>query len=292
MKLALGTVQFGLDYGISNADGKVSPTEIDAILQWAQAHHIDTLDCAATYGSSEQVLGETKLSQNFSIISKTPSLENVSISIAKQLSQSLSKLKRDNIDGLLLHNCDDLISTQKAQETYQQLKRLKTQGLVNKIGVSVYTTEQLIQIINNFDIDLVQLPINCFDQRFLKPGLLEELVQKNIEVHCRSAFLQGLLLMDNKSVPDYFADYQKYFQNFEALAQQLNCSKLTLALSIVAQNPLIERIVIGCCNKKQLEEIIQSYQMAQHLDLSTINFQSLACSEPALINPSLWSLND
>lgn len=292
MKLTLGTVQFGLDYGVSNNTGKVPDKEVHAILTSAISHGITTLDCAAAYGTSEQLIGDDPLSKKFTLVTKIPACTEKKINIASLLEQSLTKLKRDKIDTLLLHNADDLITNPQRDEIYQQLSNIKKQGLVNKIGVSVYTPAQLQEIIKNVAIDAVQVPINVLDQRFLQGDFLKKLQDKNIIVHCRSVFLQGLLLMEPSQVPSYFLPYQNILQAFAQLANQLTCSKLTLALAIVAQNSLINNIVIGCCSKKQLDEIVVSYQQAKKLNLPQLFFEQLASEDVSLINPSLWCVND
>ena len=175
---------------------------------------------------------------------------------------------------------------------YQQLVNLKKLNLTDKIGVSVYSPTQLEQIIEKYAIDTVQLPINLFDQRFLKKNLLEKLQRNNITVHARSVFLQGLLLMDQASIPDYFQPYQVQLQALYQLAKQLNCNKITLALALVVQNPFINNIVIGCCSKTQLDEIVTSYHKSNSLDLSLKTLKTLASEELNLIIPSLWCLDD
>lgn len=292
MKLALGTVQFGLNYGVSNEIGQVGAKEVSSILSAALAYNINTLDCAAAYGTSEQLLGEQQRSQQFSLVTKITALTHSNNCIAPLLKQSLAKLQRKQVDSVLLHNADDIITHPNRIDVFEQLENLKHQGLTNKIGVSVYSLAQLDYIIKHYDIDIVQLPINCFDQRFLQSNYLEKLASKNIKIHSRSVFLQGLLLMEPISIPRYFLPYQQQLQAFEQLAQNLSCSKITLALAIVAQNPLIERIVVGCCTKAQLDEIVASYQQAKSLDLSQVNLAPFASKEQALINPSLWNIND
>jgi aryl-alcohol dehydrogenase-like predicted oxidoreductase len=130
------------------------------------------------------------------------------------------------------------------------------------------------------------------DQRFIENKLLQRLNEKNISVHCRSVFLQGLLLMEQSKIPNYFQPYQDTLMAFTQLASQLKCTKLTLALAFVVQNQLINKIVIGCCSKNQLDEIITSYHEALNINLPHYTFNQLANEELPLINPSLWCLDD
>ena len=292
MNLALGTVQFGLDYGISNDSGQVHSKEASEILATALSYGVNTLDCAAAYGTSEQLLGDNPLSQKFNIVTKIPPLGSENTCLVTLLKKSLHKLKRNKVNTLLLHDANDLISFPNRDKVYQQLVYLKQQNIVDKIGVSVYSPKQLETIITSFDIDTVQLPINFIDQRFLQNDLLQKLKQKNISVHARSVFLQGLLLMEQDKIPDYFQPYKKTLQAFTQLAEQLNCKKITLALTILVQNPLISNIIVGCCSKEQLDEIVTSYHQAKNINLPLEILGEFASNELKLINPSLWCIDD
>jgi len=292
MNLALGTVQFGLNYGISNDLGQVSAEEANNILTAALKYGIKTLDCAAAYGTSEQLLGNTPLSQKFNIVTKIPPLSNENTCLDALLQNSLNKLKCNRISTLLLHDANDLITSPNRDKYHQQLTSLKQQNIVDKIGISVYSPKQLEEIIASFNIDTVQLPLNFFDQRFLQNDLLDRLKQKNITVHARSVFLQGLLLMEQNNIPDYFQPYRKLLHSFIQLAAQLDCKKTTLALAILVQNPLIDNIVVGCCTKAQLDEIIESYHLAKSLDLPPEILRNFSSTDLKLINPSLWCLDD
>jgi len=301
MKLALGTVQFGLDYGISNSHGKVCKSQVNDILDKALSLGINTLDCAGAYGDSEQVLGKLINNVDFNIITKIPKLSDDETSILEYFQQSLQSLNRNKVQTLLFHSAENLINHPYKKTLFQQLIKLKQTGLVNEIGVSVYTPKQLQDIHQQFVIDVAQVPINIFDQRFIEPNFINFCVQKKIKLHARSLFLQGLLLFDGKvdenKLPEYFEPFKNKLNAFSDLAQHLACSKLTLALAIVAQNShniqhgfhVIEHIVVGVCNSLQLIEIVDAYEQAQKLTINDENLTTLADSRLELINPSLWS---
>jgi aryl-alcohol dehydrogenase-like predicted oxidoreductase len=285
MKLALGTAQFGLDYGISNTQGQVCLSEVNKILTLARQENIDTLDTAPAYGDSENVLGKTGLASQFNIISKIPALKSNDISIEQYIETSLQQINIEKFSAVLFHHVDDIISSPLAQKRFDSLLKQKELGRITKIGISVYKPEQLEFCVRHYPIDIVQLPLNCIDQRFINTNWLDKLADTNIEIHCRSIFLQGLLLMEPKSLPSYFSLFKKYFQRFSDTANQLKISPLSLALAIGHQHDSIEKIVVGCCNEKQLSEIISAYTAAKEIneDLS-----SLACENENLIIPSNW----
>jgi len=318
MKLALGTVQFGLDYGISNKQGQVDKDQVADILKLALSLGIDTLDCAGAYGNSEQVLGELFkgylfkdkcLKRSFNIVSKIPALTHEQRSINEFFSKTLSHLHQERIDTLLFHHADNLLNHPKKHHLFEQLQRLKAQGKVNRIGVSVYSPKQLKEIVSTYPIDLVQAPLNVFDQRFISTDILKTCQKHNVKLHVRSLFLQGLLFIEQGELPYYFSPYKEKLNAFTELAHYLNCSKLTLALAIVAQElpyfklenkvetkidnnaetDIIEKVVVGVCSTKQLSAIVNAYQQAKELPLSRQELLNLADNRIGLINPSIWS---
>ena len=260
-KIALGTVQFGLNYGISNTTGQVPLEEIAKILDYCKTHEIDTLDTAQGYGESEKILGEFDLSY-FKIITKL-------IGTAR-LETSLENLKQDFVYGLMFHReneCND--------QTWRQFETYKAQGLVKKIGVSVYTPEKLEQLIQQYPIEIVQFPMNILDQRFIP--LLPKLKDKGIEVHTRSTFLQGLLLMD--SIPDYFAPIKEKIKSIPP-------PHLEYTLAFGKRQKQVDRMVLGVTRLQDLEEILNAYNTG----VNTIDYSSYAVYDEKYINPSMWTV--
>jgi aryl-alcohol dehydrogenase-like predicted oxidoreductase len=286
MNLALGTAQFGLDYGVSNTQGKVYSEEVNKILTLAKQHKISTLDTAPSYGDCEEVLGKSELTSQFNIVSKIPALKENEVNIEPYVESSLQYLKVDKLSAVLFHHVDDVINSTHAKKRFDSLLKLKEQGKVTKVGVSVYSPKQLEFCIKHYSIDIVQLPLNIMDQRFINSGWLNELADKNIEIHCRSIFLQGLLLMPQEQLPTYFTPFKESFKYFADTAKQLKVSPLSLALAIGHQYNAISKVLVGCCSTKQLTEIIDANIKAAEIkeDLS-----SFACENEQLIIPSNWN---
>ena len=234
MKLGLGTVQFGCNYGISNQKGQVSPLEVEKILNFAYEQGIDTMDTANMYGNSEEVLGRFNL-DNFKVVTKTTKV-NLALDENENLNRfkdafyaSQKKLGYIKLHGLMFHESMDLLG-KCGSKLWDLLCDFKEKEYVEKIGVSVYYPETLMEIIDKFNIDIVQLPLNMLDQRFIY--LLKELKQKGIEIHTRSTFLQGLLLMKD-------FDINPYFDEIKPLLKQIPEPKLSYALQF-ANNITIE----------------------------------------------------
>ena len=310
MKLALGTVQFGLDYGISNSQGKIALAEINNILTSAKSHGITTLDTATAYGDSETILGQLQAEENFALVTKIPSLASLplsselltspslalqskctqAISIDDIVEGSLSRLKTKQLKGLMFHSADDLLGSLGHQH-FTDAKALKAQKKIKQLGVSVYSPKQLTDILASYKIDIVQFPLSCLDQRFIQPSLQQRLLSNGIEVHVRSLFLQGLILMPVDDLSQYFQPYKHILMRFKSLCDRLNCQPLTLALSIIHANPFIDKAVIGCCSVRQLDQIVEHYHLAKQLDVEHKELVAeLAYNDEALINPSNWPI--
>jgi aryl-alcohol dehydrogenase-like predicted oxidoreductase len=289
-KIILGTVQFGTDYGISNKAGQPGVEEINEIISLASLNGIDTYDTAPAYGESEIILGQV-LPKSSKIVTKTSNINSmlkaseISDFLQSSFESSLNELNKDSIYGLLVHSADDLISS-RGDHLYAWLKKIKSDSYVSKIGVSVYTADQIDFILDNYKIDIIQLPLNILDQRLIKSGHLKKLKDHNVEIHVRSVFLQGLLLMNYKTLPEYFSPYLNILNRFLKECKKRNLSALELSLGFVINQEEIDKVIVGVHGKEQLNEIItaSSIYMPELERLS-----ELASNEIELINPSVWT---
>ena len=279
-KLALGTVQFGLDYGIFNIGGQLALEEARKVLKLAKEYDIDTLDTASGYGNSEKVLGIIGVN-DFQIVTKTTSLELGVDKVLQSFYQSLTDLNATSVDGLLIHNIDD-IKDKKFDTLYKEIDKLKQDKLINKIGFSTYTPDQVDFLLDNFDFDLIQVPFNVFDTRLIDGGQFQILRNKQIEIHARSVFLQGLLL-NFKKLGIYFSKWTGQFNNYQEIVQDSELSLLEYALSFVLNTKEIDVTLVGVSNSSQLTEIIKASNL--NLDLKAYGIDDIN-----LLNPSLWKL--
>ena len=281
MKIALGTVQFGIDYGISNKNGKVSIQDVAEILDYAREQGIDTLDTASLYGNSEEVLGKFDL-EDFNVITKTTKIDKTLDrhqnfeKFKEAFFASQKRLGYIQLHGLMFHEANDLLSD-SGLALWDLVDDFKQKEYVRKIGVSVYTPNQLEEVINKVDIDIVQLPLNILDQRFLY--LLPELKKKNIEIHTRSTFLQGLLLMNVNSI-------NEYFYPIKHILEKLPQEKLATTLAFAKNIEEIDKIVVGVTSKNELHEICSLYNK----DVEKVDFSEFKLDDENFINPSKWEL--
>lgn len=285
MKLALGTVQFGLDYGIANKQGQVSREEAQSILGLARASGMDTLDTAIAYGDSERRLGEIGI-LGWQVISKLPAIPasctDVTAWVRESVFSSLERLRIPKLRGLLLHRSQQLLGAQ-GDALYRALLALKDQGKVEKIGLSIYGPDELDALWPRYQFDLVQAPFNIIDRRLATSGWLARLHGAGTEIHVRSVFLQGLLLMEAARRPATFNRWQPLWDRWHRWLDEQALTPLQACLEFVLPHSEIDRIVIGVDNVKQLQEILRA---ANTMGVSVP--QSFATEDPRLLNPSNW----
>lgn len=254
MKLGLGTVQFGLDYGVTNSSGKPTLTEVRNILVKAFDGGVDLLDTASAYGESESVLGELHdLTRRFKVVTKIQGKKPV----REEIEKSLERLKRDEVDVILFHSAQDLLGPEGAQKVSEIEKACKD-GLVKKWGVSVYEESEACEIYQRFPFQVIQLPINVFDQRFVKSGYLGELKKNNVEIHVRSLFLQGLLLAKKNELPPGAASLKNHLDQF---FENSKGASLAWCLAFARTLP-IDYGLIGVEKEQQLLEILKAYKQS------------------------------
>lgn len=286
MRIALGTVQFGLPYGIANQTGQVARSEAKAMLQLAAANGIDTLDTAIAYGDSETCLGEAG-AQGFDVVTKLPAIPVSSPDIGEwvreQVSLSLRRLGLGRVHGLLLHRSADLLGKDGAA-LWHALQALRSAGVVGKVGVSVYSPSELEAICGRFDVGLIQAPFNLVDRRLSTSGWLDRLKGKGVEVHTRSAFLQGLLLMPAQSLPPGFLRWNDLFGRWHQWLAAGNRSALQACLAFPLGFPQVDRVVVGVDSQRQLQQIIDFSNLALAGTLP-----DLGSDDEMLINPACWA---
>lgn len=286
MTLALGTAQFGLNYGIANRSGQLSDAESAAVIDLARVAGIDTLDTAAGYGTSETCLGHIGV-RDFRVVTKLPALPDAEPDVAAwvdaRVRASLSALQCDRLYGLLLHRPAQLLGA-RGGELSRALQQTRSVGRVVKVGVSVYDPADLEALQRVMPFDLVQVPCNVFDQRLIASGWLARLNQAGIEVHVRSAFLQGLLLMRPNARPARFARWASVFARYDEWLAETGLTPVQACLRFVNGTAGIDRVVVGVDSRAQLAELVSSADGP--FPSPPPSLQSL---DPDLVNPARWA---
>ncbi len=279
-KIAIGTVQFGMDYGISNATGRTPKSEVSEILNLAHFNGIQTLDTAQEYGKSEVVMGEVGI-HDFQVISKLSPAELKKETAETLTLRSLEATGLNKFYGMLFHNAE---SAMQNPSTIHDLQALKANNVISKWGYSLYTPQELEKLLDKYELpDLVQVPYNHLDNRF--EPILKELHQKGVEVHTRSTFLQGLFFMNPiglseffNPVKDYLTALQDNFDTLQSIAPAL--------LNWVIDKSFIDKVVIGVNTKAQLESNIKGLETPSKCDLP----EWISVPNEILM-PNLWPKN-
>ena len=274
-KLILGTVQFGLQYGVNSA-GRPSREDVKGILNKAAKGGITTLDTSSAYGNSEEILGEcTTPEENFKIVSKYP---KGTTPVREMFDSSLKRLQVDKLYGYLLHHFEVYKNNPKV---WNEFITLKESGKVQKIGFSLYTPEELQFILDNKSpFDLIQVPFNIFDKKFLP--YMKELHEKNVEIHVRSTFLQGLFFKDRNALPKKLQPMKKYLLQLDEFSKKSGLTISDIALNYNLQNPYIDGVLIGVDNVEQLQMNLNSVRDTP-IDIE------IKVKEQDLLNPVNWN---
>lgn len=284
-RLALGTVQFGQSYGIANQSGQVSFDEAQAIIRLSRENGMNTLDTAIAYGDSEQRLGVIGV-EDWQVVSKLPAIPERCSDICQWVSdtveESLRRLRIKRLYGLLLHHPQQLLES-RGEKLYGALLQLKKNGLVTKIGVSIYDPTELDAVSSRYRLDLIQAPFNVIDRRLIDSGWLYRLADRGIELHVRSVFLQGLLLIPRSSRPKQFDRWAPLWSRWDRWLDQSGITPLQACLGYVLSFEEINKVVLGVDSVRQLKEILQATA-----EPALVVPSELALTDLELINPANW----
>ena len=285
MKLAIGTAQLGSAYGVANTSGILPEKEMKKIFDRAALEGIDTIDTARSYGESEIILGNSCV-DNFKVITKLPTVPDNCLNIEKwvdnYIERSLISLKLKKIYGILLHNPNQLLSD-SGKVLFRALESYKKNGVISKIGISIYSPSQLDLILPKFSIDIVQAPFNIVDRRILNSGWLEKLSKKNIETHIRSVFLQGLLLMQYEKIPNQFSNWNRVWLKWKNWLLDNEISPVHACISFVDSFQEVDKIIVGFDSFAHFDQIIVASKK-----LPINNIINIELEDELLINPSNW----
>lgn len=283
----IGSAQFGLDYGIQNSAGQILPPEIDRILTLAYQKGITYIDTAYAYGSSETHIGNfiRKTGFQFSIVSKLPPVK--AKLVEKVVRESLTRTSNAVLYGYLIH---DITEYKSHPSIFSTLERMKRTGHIKKIGFSLYYPQDLKYLFKeHVQFDLIQIPYNCFDQRFAK--YFPILKRKGVEVHARSVFLQGLVFMDPSRIPAFFKPLSRKLHRLHSLAESTQIPISSLCLLFTLANRYIDKIIIGVDSAQILKEDLRAFRHLSQIHKIYPRMKSLKENNENLIVPTHWPKN-
>ena len=286
-KIALGTVQFGLDYGVNNKRGKIPADEVFRILDKAAEAGIDTLDTAHAYGESEKVIGDFIRSgkNSFKIVSKLP--VNTRGKTEELFKESLGRLSVPELYGYLVHSFE---AYKKDEKVWRDLEELKSGGRVKKTGFSIYLPSELEDLLQRkLAIDIVQIPFSVFDQRF--GPYLSEMKKRGIEIHVRSVFLQGLAFKDPEGLDGYFAKIRDKIESLNSLSARSGFSIASICINFATANKYIDKVVVGVDNLENLAEIVNVSQDQTLSGDVIFEMLNMRIDDENILLPFKWKLS-
>ncbi|MEQ8189547.1 MAG: aldo/keto reductase [Candidatus Eremiobacterota bacterium] len=283
-KLVLGTVQFGLNYGINNFRGALPEKEVFEILKWASQHDINTLDTSYAYGESECVIGRyiKKNEAYFKIISKLP--RHTFKDSHEVLKNSLNNLNIHSLYGYLIHHFDFFL---EKPQVWEEINQIKADGKIEKIGFSLYYPAELEYLLEkNISFDILQIPYSIFDQRF--SSYFFKLKEMNVEIYVRSVFLQGLIFKELKKLSQRFFKIKPNLDIINRLSFELNIPVSAIYLNFAMLNPSIDGVVIGVDSKEHLIENIVNIKEMKKINQIYDTLKELREDDENIVLPVNW----
>lgn len=283
-KLILGTAQFGLNYGINNTQGKPKKETVFEMLSFAYEKGIRCIDTAELYGNAHDLIGEfhsLNPSKKFHIITKFP--HDFDDTLNFKINTYLKQLKVETLHAILFHSFDSYL---KHKEKLGELVNLKNCNIKN-VGVSVYTNAQMIEVLDDINIDIIQIPFNMFDNLNIRGELLQRAKAKDKIIHTRSAFLQGLFFMKKDNPNSIRVKLENELDIINDISMKSSISIGSIALSYCLLQPTIDGVLIGVESLEQLNEnILYSNQHIPTIYVDQIN--NIKIDNVELLNPSMW----
>ncbi len=290
-KLCLGTVQLGMKYGVNNELGR-QPTEKEsfAVLRAAKKGGIEFLDTASVYGEAETLLGHFGVKRaGFHVISKLrpwDHQENDKEAVVSEIEVSLRRLKMQNLYGYMLHRAEDM----NCEVVVQGMVAAKKEGLVKYIGVSVYEPEEALRVVQSGIWDIIQIPYNVLDQRLDGTDFFELAKEKHVKVFARSAFLQGLLLMEPEHLPPHLQKARPYIEKFRKIVASNRYAPEEGAMLYSYCHPGIDYVVFGVDTEAQLIRNVEICYKAKAFGNCWNVLRGAFTDVPReIVVPSLWA---
>ena len=272
-KLILGTVQLGIDYGINNSSGKPSLAQSFDILETAFDNGLRILDTAEAYGNSQEVIGEFHKeypNKEFKVITKLAAKHSVTKeSFISNIRKNCEVLGVKQLHGFMFHNYDSFIQN---SEFYEELLKAKKLGLIKFAGISLYTNNEIDDIATNFsDFDFIQIPFNLFDNESKRKEEIEKAREKQIDIHTRSVFLQGLFFKSTKDLSEKMKPFEPYLEKLNLLKTECDLTTEEIALNYVLQKEYIDHVLIGVENVDQLKSNLTTCNKNNEIPHSVLN---------------------
>jgi hypothetical protein len=282
-KIILGSASWGSRYGEFN-EASMALDEIPKLISYARKFGINEIDTAPSYGDAEEGIGAipTRGTLLYTKVSRRD-WDAGAESVQANLENSMASLRVSRLRGLIFHSAESLLREPRRAEAF--MRRTVEDGIADQWGVSVYTPKEAAEIIRVCRPDFIQLPASVADRRFEAAGLLDEMKLREIRVHARSIFLQGVLLQPPMSLPSFLAPLRTWMSQFQKFADELGLTRLQICLLYVLMDVRYDKVLIGVNSENQLRQILTASLRAEPsaniADLLPVNQESL-------LDPRMW----
>ncbi|HBR68374.1 MAG TPA: hypothetical protein DEA55_03255 [Rhodospirillaceae bacterium] len=288
MSLILGAVQFGMEYGVTNKSGKPASAAAFNALDTAWDAGIHVLDSAQGYGQANRLIAEyhAERPQRFSIINKVMREPETPEEVVSSLRREREEMDIHKFSCVMLHYAPSV----RPDLPGRFLDDLKSSGITEHVGISIETPADYEKLKDRFRFDIVQLPLNFLSQEFISDDFLRDLKEDGVEIHARSAFLQGLTIANPREIPDYLSGLAPSIREFHEDCAETGISPLTGSLMFLEQKSFIEHIVVGAQDSRQMKEIVTAYDMARDVlrQGKNLSWGKYAIRDFKLAHPSCW----
>jgi len=283
-RLAIGTVQFGLAYGVSNTRGKVQLAEAEAILRTAANAGVTTVDTAAVYGDSEEVIaGLLARLPGFKVVTKTVSVASGVAAVIARAEDSSKRFGAAAAYALLIHSAGDL-RTLEGEALWRALRGLQDRGLFAKVGISAYASDDPAELARRFRPDIMQVPVSVLDQGLVRSGALAELKSLGVEIHARSAFVQGAIFMAPERLPPALRYAESKLASFHGAIAAHGMTVMQAGIGFPLSVPEIDRVVVGVTSVAELSEVIATAAALP----GNVPWTDFAVIDDVLLDPRTW----
>jgi aryl-alcohol dehydrogenase-like predicted oxidoreductase len=283
-----------MQYGVANKSGQPDFITAESIVATAWENGVREFDTAQAYGESEKVLGQALhslgISNDARIISKIhpETNHNRTESLRRAVERSLSNLKVPKLFALFLHK-EELLNLWD-HGLGDRLRAMEEDGLVEQLGISVYSPELALTALRSDGLSMIQIPSNLLDRRFEEAGVFSESERQGKPVYVRSIFLQGLLLMDPGRLPDEISFAAPTLKKVESLAKKNGLSRQHLAIGYARMAYGKAKIVFGAETAEQVRDNIVNWKSSIPEELSMVIQELFRDVDFKILSPNLWQL--
>ena len=293
-RLMVGTVQFGLPYGVANQTGQPSYKEVVEIVAAMIEGGVNCFDTAAAYGNSEEVLGraliELGVMDRVTVVTKVRALTPTELAdpslaakaIEQSVSESLRRLQLDVLPIVLFHREPDAIF-------HERLEVLRDRGWLKRYGVSCDNRPGPAAMFAASGFSALQLPANILDHRHQQSGIFKTAREHNVSIFIRSVYLQGLLLMPEDQIPQELRDVIPARRRLQDLAASSGMDLAELALRYMLSQDGVTSVIVGVETIRQAHDNCKLFARGPLPGdlLSAIDATQSTLSE-AILTPNLW----